>query len=100
MKLIYRIESTPSKVQTKKFPAVSPNPRRLKSLTQRSHTTTLSKPKLKIKDAFRNEEELFTENVKLITSIESTGPKIACWTSKKGRQLTNLLALKKQEQKK
>jgi hypothetical protein len=75
MKIIYRIETTGPKVETKKFPSISPNPKRMRSLTQRSHSTS-SKPKLQIKDVFRNEEELFNENMKLITNIECTGPKV------------------------
>ena len=54
MKLIYRIETTGPKVETKKFPSVSPNPKRIKSLSQRSHNTTRSNPKFKIMDTFRN----------------------------------------------
>ena len=55
MKLIYRIETTGPKIETKKFPSVSPNPKRIKSLSNRSHNTTHSNPKFKIKDVFRNE---------------------------------------------
>ena len=54
MKLIYRIETTGPKLQLKKFPEVKPNPRRLKSLSNCSQST--SKQKFRIKDVFRNEE--------------------------------------------
>lgn len=53
MKLIYRIESTGPKIETKKFPVVRPNPKRLKSLSNCSQSS--SKQKFRIKDVFRNE---------------------------------------------
>lgn len=55
MKLIYRIETTGPKIQTKKFPEVKPNPKRLKSLTLNASKSS-SKTKFQIKDAFRNED--------------------------------------------
>ena len=60
-----------------------------KTLSVQSKNT--SKTKFKILDTFRNEDELFEENIKIITNIESTGPKISCWTSKKVRNLNQLL---------
>jgi hypothetical protein len=53
MKLIYRIETTGAKIQTKKFPEVKPNPRRLKTLSI-SASKASSKTKFKIKDVYRN----------------------------------------------
>jgi hypothetical protein len=94
MKLIYRIETTGPKIQTKKFPEVRPNPRRLKTLSV-SASKASSKTKFKIKDVYRDEEELFEENMKMIYNIECTGPKISCWTSKKMRNINELLKMKK-----
>ena len=67
-----------------------------KTLSVQSKNT--SKTKFKILDTFRNEDELFEENIKIITNIESTGPKISCWTSKKVRNLNQLLIQKKREE--
>jgi hypothetical protein len=52
--LIYRLETTGPKIQTKKFPEIKPNPKRLKILSQ-GNSKSLSKTKFKIKDVFRNE---------------------------------------------
>jgi hypothetical protein len=69
------------------------NPKRLKSLSV--NYKSLSHARFKIKDAFRNEDELFEENIKIITTIESTGPKIACWTSRKALKLNVLITQRK-----
>jgi hypothetical protein len=58
MKLIYRIETTGPRIKTKQFPEVKPNPKRLKSLSVNASKSS-SNTKFRIKDAFRNEEELF-----------------------------------------
>lgn len=55
MKLIYRIETTGPKIQTKKFPEVKPNPRRLKALSTHSGSKSSSKMKFQVKDVYRNE---------------------------------------------
>ena len=55
MKLIYRIETTGPKIETKKFPEVKPNPRRLKALSV-SASKSSSKVKFHVKDVYRNEE--------------------------------------------
>ena len=98
MKIIYRIETTGPKVETKKFPEVKMNPKRLKSLG--NHSSKSTKNRFRVKDVFRNEEELFEENIKLITNIECTGPKIQCWTSKTTRQLHELMTMRKREEEK
>ena len=69
---------------------------RQKTISSKSHTTL--KHKFKIKDAFRNSDELFNENIKLITNIESTGPKIECWVPKKLVQLNKVVMEKKREE--
>jgi len=38
--------------------------------------------------------------MKIITNIECTGPKISCWTSKKMRNLNELMKIKKREEEK
>jgi hypothetical protein len=59
MKLIYRIETTGPKVQTKKFPQVLPNPRRLKTLSIRNASKSSTKSRIQVKDVYRNPDELF-----------------------------------------
>lgn len=54
MKLIYRIETTGPKIETRKFPPVKLNPKRLKSLSVKSQQS--SKSRFKVKDVFRNED--------------------------------------------
>ena len=68
MKLIYRIETTGPKVQTRKFPQVKMNPKRYKTVSAKSYDS-YSAAKFKVKDVFRNEEELFNENMKIINTI-------------------------------
>ena len=38
--------------------------------------------------------------MKIITNIECTGPKISCWTTKKMRNLNELMKIKKREEEK
>jgi hypothetical protein len=57
IKLIYRIETTAPKIETKKFPLIRFNPIRAKTLS--IHSKNSSKTKFKILDSFRNEDELF-----------------------------------------
>lgn len=57
MKLIYRIETTGAKIQTKKFPEIKYNPLRAKTLSVTSKNS--SKSRFKILDTFRNEDQLF-----------------------------------------
>lgn len=98
MKLIHRLESTGPRIETKKFPQIKHNPRRLKSLTISHSRSSSSRRKGKTIDAFRNGEELFEENVRLITNIECTGPKIQCWTTRKVRNLNELVRARKREE--
>jgi hypothetical protein len=97
MKIIHRLESTGPRIETKKFPQIKPNPRRLKSLTI-TRSRSSSNPKGKTIDAFRNGEELFEENLRLITNIECTGPKIQCWTTRKVRNLNEVIRIRKREE--
>ena len=59
MKLIYRIETTGPKVETKKFPPVLKNTRRLKTLETRRQRSISPPDRPVVKDMYRHEDEIF-----------------------------------------